>query len=65
MQTPLSTDRADRFRSAVEEILNTKMMSFPTQIVFKNPGKLYIFFDGSLQEYGACIYMETHGQFNL
>ena len=34
MQTPLSADRADRFRLAVEEILKTKMMSFPRQIVF-------------------------------
>ena len=65
MQTPLSAERADRFRSAVEEILKTKEMSFPRQIVFKYSGKLCIFFDGSLQGYGACIYMESQGHFNL
>ena len=44
MQTHLSADRADRFRSAVKEILGTSALSFPQQIVFKNSGKLYIFF---------------------
>ena len=43
MQTHLSADRADRFRSAVKEILGTSALSFPRQIVFKNSGKLYIF----------------------
>ena len=56
---------ADRFRSAVEEFLKTKIMLFPRQIVFKSSGQLYIFFDGSLQGYGACIYMKSNGQFNL
>ena len=65
MQTPLSAERADRFRTAVEEILKTTQLSFPRQIVFKYSGKLRIFFDGSLQGYGACIYMESHGQFNI
>ena len=31
---------ADRLRSAVEEILKTKVILFPRQIVFKNSGKL-------------------------
>ena len=43
MQTHLSADRADRFRSAVTEILGTSELSFPRQIVFKNSNKLYIF----------------------
>ena len=48
MLGPLSTDRADKFRLAVGEILKTKALSFPRQIVF-NKTSLYIFFDGSLQ----------------
>ena len=65
LQTPLPAERADRFRFAVEEILKTKEMSFPRQIVFKYSGKLRIFFDRGLQGFGACIYMESQGQFNL
>ena len=45
--------------------MNTSMLSLPRQIIFKNSGKLYIFFDGSLQGYGACIYVEFQGQVNL
>ena len=41
------------------------MLSFPHQIIFKNSSKLYIFFDGSLQGYGVCIYVESQGQINL
>ena len=48
MQTHLSADRADRFRSAVTEILGTTVLSFPPEVVFKNSSKLYIFFYGSL-----------------
>ena len=33
--------------------------------MFKNSGKLYIFFNRSLLGYGACIYVGSHGQFNL
>ena len=64
LQTHLSADRVDRFRSTVTEIPGTTGISFPQQIVFKNSGKLYIFIYGSLQGYGACIYMESQGQFN-
>ena len=39
------------------EILKTKDLSFPFQLVFNNSGQLYIFFDGCLQCYGACVYM--------
>ena len=33
---PLSADRANKFRFAVEEILNIKDLSFPRQLVFNN-----------------------------
>ena len=65
MQNPLSAGRADRFKSAVSEILGTSALSFPRQIIFKHSGKLYIFFYGSLQGYGACIYVKSLNQFNL
>ena len=65
MQTPLSAYRADKFRSAAGEILNTIALLFPRQIIFKNSGKTYTFFDGSLKGYGACIYVESPGLFNL
>ena len=44
----LSEERIDRFRLAVNEILLTRTMSFPRQIVFNYTAQLYIFFDGSL-----------------
>ena len=65
MLGPLSADRDDKFRFAVEEILKTKELSFPIQLVFNNSGQSYIFFYGSLQGYGACIYMHSLYQFNI
>ena len=65
METPLSAERADRFRYAVEEILKTKEMSFPDKSFSNTLGNCTFFFDGSLQGYSACIYMESKGQFNL
>ena len=35
------------------------------QIIFNYSGQLYIFFDGSLQGYGACVYVRSDSQFNL
>ena len=37
----------------------------PCQTIFNYAGQLYTFFDGSLQGYGACVYMRSHDQFNL
>ena len=61
----LSEERSDRFRRAVTEILLTKEIFFPRQIIFHYSAQLYIFFDGSLQGYGACVYACSNGQFNL
>ena len=61
----LSEERTDRFRRAVNEILLTRTMSFPRQIVSNYTAQLYIFFDGSLQGYGARMYICSNGQFNL
>ena len=40
-------------------------MSFPRQIIFKYSAQLFIFFDGSLQGFGACAYFHSDGRFNL
>ena len=61
----LSQERTDKFRRAVGEILLTKEISFPRQIIFNYSAQLFIFFDGSLQGYGACIYACSNDQFNL
>ena len=61
----LSEERTDRFRSAVSEILLTRTMSFPRQIIFNYAAQLYIFFNSSLQGYGACINVRSDSQFNL
>ena len=61
----LSKERTDRFRRAVGEILLTKEISFPRQIIFNYSAQLYIFFDGSLQGYGACVYACSNDQFNI
>ena len=61
----LSEERTNKFRSAVKEILLTRTLSFPRQIIFNYSGQLYIFFDRSLQGYGACVYVLSNGQFNL
>ena len=51
--------------AAVSKILLTRNISFPRQIIFNYFGQLYIFFDGSLQGYGACVYIRSHDKFNL
>ena len=65
INSTLSEERTNRFRRAVSEILLTRTMSFPRQIIFNYSAQLYIFFDGSLQGYGACVYVCSDGQFNL
>ena len=57
MQTDISQERADKFRLEVEEVLKTKDLSLPCQAIFNGQGQLYVYFDGSLQCYGACIYV--------
>jgi len=61
----LSEERSNKFRSAVNEILLTRDVYFPRQIIFSYSAQLYIFFDGSLQGYGACVYTCSNNQFNL
>jgi hypothetical protein len=61
----LSDERTARFRDAVGEILLTREISFPRQVIFQYQAQLFIFFDGSLQGYGACVYAFSGGQFNL
>ena len=65
INSALSEERTDRFRRAVNKILLTKNMSFPRQIIFNYSAQLYIFYDGSLQGYGACVYAHSDGKFNL
>ena len=48
MNSTLSEVRAEKFRTAVDQILRTSELSFPRQIVYQGSGQLYIFFDGSL-----------------
>ena len=57
MISTLDPERTTRFRAAVGEILKTKSLTFPRQIFFQNSGELFIFFDGSLHGYRACIYV--------
>ena len=61
----LSQERTDRFRRTVGEILLTKEISFPRQIIFNYSAQLFIFLDGSLQGYGACVYACSNDQFNI
>ena len=58
-------DHATRFTAAVGEILQTKSLTFPPQIFFQNYGQLFIFFGGSLQGYGACIYDQSLNHVNI
>ena len=44
-----SEERTVRFCTAVSQILLTKDISFPRQIILSYTGQLYTFFDGSLQ----------------
>ena len=48
MTTVISQERAAKFKTAVDEILKVKDLSFPCQIIFKGQGQLFTFFDGSL-----------------
>ena len=61
----LSEEHTNRFGSTVSKILLTREISFPRQIIFNYSAQLYIFFDGSLQGYGACVYACFYGQFNI
>ena len=61
----LSEERTTRFRRAVGEVLLTREINFPRQIIFNYSAQLYIFFDGSLQGHGACVYAYSDGKFNL
>ena len=54
-----------KFRDAVREILLTREIFFPRQVIFRYQAELFIFFDGSLQGYGACVYAHSGDQFNL
>ena len=65
MSSTLSKERTITFCTAVSEILLSRKLSFPCQIIFNYSSQLYTFFDGSLQRYGACIYVCSHDQFNL
>ncbi len=61
----LSEERTKKFRTAVNEILLTRGIYFPRQVIFNYSAQLFIFFDGSLQGYGACVYAFSNNQFNL
>ena len=61
----LSKERTAKFRDVVREILQTREIFFPRQVIFRYQAQLFIFFDGSLQGYGACIYAHSGDQFNL
>ena len=51
----LSEERSAKFRNAVREILQTREIFFPRQVIFQYQAQLFIFFDGSLQGYGAYM----------
>ena len=58
MNSPLSDKRTNRFCTAVNEILLTRTLSIPRQIIFNYAGQIYIFFDCSLQGYGClCLHL--------
>ena len=50
-----SKECTNRFPHAVNKILLTRKL-FLCQIIFNYSAQLYIFFDGSLKGYGACVY---------
>ena len=52
----LPEEQTNRFPRAVNEILLTRNMLFPRKIIFNFSAQLFVFFDGSLQGYGACAY---------
>ena len=55
LSTPHFPIGTNRLRYDVNKILLTRNMSFPCQIIFNYSAQLFIFFDGSLQGYGACV----------
>ena len=57
MNSTLSEERTNRFCTSVNEILLTRTLSFPCQIIFNFASQLYIFFDSSMQGYDACSYV--------
>ena len=57
MISVLTPERATRFRTTVGEILKMKSLTFPRQ--------LFILFYGSLQGYGACIYVQSLNHVNI
>ena len=61
----LSEECTAKFRNAVREILITREIFFLRQVIFRYQAQLFIFFDGSLQGYGACVYAHSGDQFNL
>ena len=61
----LSEERTAKFRNSVREILLTREIFAPRQVIFRYQAQLFIFFDGSLQGYGACVYAHSGDQFNL
>ena len=61
----LNPECATRFRAAVGEILKTKSLTFPCQILFQKSGQLFIFFYGSLQGYSACNYVQSLNHVNI
>ena len=65
MNSTISEIRAEKFRTAVDQILRTSELSFPRQIVYQGSGQLYIFFDGSLQGYGSSVYIRSQDKVNL
>ena len=54
----LSEEHTVRFRNAVGEILLTREIFFTRQVIFQYQAQLFIFFDGSLQGYGACVILK-------
>ena len=50
MISVLALDHATRFRAAVGEILKTKSLTFPRQIIFQNSGPLFIFFTETFKD---------------
>ena len=61
----LSEERTAKFRDVVREILQTREIFFPRQVIFRYQAQLFIFFDGALQGYGACVYAHSGDQINL
>ena len=65
MDSALSPEQSSIFKKAAKEMLLAKDISFPRQIIFNLTCSVNIFFDGSLQGYGACAYISSSDQVNL